>query len=102
MLLAENAALADDYSGSDSIVAELALASSSCDAYPLRLATDHRYLLQALNLGFRQIHFQAANFPAFCEDSHRHYVWALAHPTAAIQATPSTMRLSTSLELAAA
>lgn len=83
-------------------VVELSLAESTCEIFPLRVATDYRYLLNALKLGFRRIHFQSASFPAFCEQHQRNFVWALAHPDSAIQSDPNAQRLSTSASFAAA
>jgi hypothetical protein len=81
---------------------ELSLPGSTCLHGPLRICTDHRYLLTALSLGFRQVHLQAANFPAFCYDHRRNYVWALAHESMGIQPRSHMLTLTTTSDLVAA
>ena len=56
---------------------ELVLDYSSYVGNGLRLQTERRYLLRAIQLGFRDIYLRNAEVPAFCHDHNRTYQWAL-------------------------
>jgi hypothetical protein len=56
---------------------ELVLQTSQRDGREVRLATDRRFLLRAIELGFESIYFDDDNHPAMCDNGNRTFVWAL-------------------------
>ncbi|MEZ5941204.1 MAG: hypothetical protein R3C18_07420 [Planctomycetaceae bacterium] len=64
-------------SADQEIGTELILSNSQRSGEELRFNTNRDYLRRAATLGFRQIHLQSAEAPAFCRDDHRAYIWAL-------------------------
>ena len=63
---------------------ELILSNSQRSGKELRFNTNRDYLRRAAALGFRQIHLQSADAPAFCRDDRRAYIWALLGSEGAI------------------
>ncbi|MCA8994713.1 MAG: hypothetical protein KDA88_22235 [Planctomycetaceae bacterium] len=63
---------------------ELILSNSQRSGEELRFNTNRDYLRRAATLGFRQVHLQSAEAPAFCRDDRRAYIWALLGSDGAI------------------
>lgn len=74
-------------------IVEIALAHSEYWGLPMRCAANYSHLLNGLRFGFREFHFQAAEFPAFCRMENRAYVYALCHSTQVVLPGPCDERL---------
>ncbi len=61
----------------DRTCTEVPLPQSRCDGPPLRWAVNRRYLLRALQLGFRQVHATSPSEPIRCHDERRVFVCAV-------------------------
>ena len=59
----------------DGPVTEVVLQRSSISGKPVRLASDRRFLLRALELGFTEIQVENAETALCCRDDQRVYVW---------------------------
>ena len=56
-------------------VSEVVLSHSGREGPALRVATDRRYLVRALQLGFAEVMVANAKQPLLCKDAKRTYVW---------------------------
>jgi hypothetical protein len=68
------------------------LRRSAVEGPPLRLATDRRYLLRALKLGFREVAASRPDQPLLCRDERRTYLWMPLDASGAIPPTPGRTR----------
>jgi hypothetical protein len=59
---------------------EVAVPSSSVQGKAVRIATNRRFVQQALKLGFRTFQIVAPDKPIMCQDGKRLYVWVPLHP----------------------
>jgi hypothetical protein len=59
---------------------EVAVPSSSVQGKAVRIATNRRFVQQALKLGFRTFQVIAPDKPILCQDDKRLYVWVPLHP----------------------
>ena len=73
---------------------ELALSNSRLDGDPITVNSNREYLLRALRLGFRDVHFYGREQPVLCDDGRRQLVWALLNPEPAIPSSPDLIRIS--------
>ncbi len=73
---------------------ELALSSSRLDGDPITVNSNREYLLRALRLGFRDVHFYGREQPVLCDGGGRQYVWALLSPESPIPSSPDLIRIA--------
>jgi len=73
---------------------ELALSNSRLDGDPIIANSNREYLLRALRLGFRDVHFYGREQPVLCDDGGRQYVWALLSPESSIPSRPDLIRIA--------
>ena len=59
----------------------------------MRVSSDRRYLLRALQLGFAEIHVQDANTAMCCRDTQRTYVWMPLDKTSALPPSADVLRV---------
>jgi hypothetical protein len=59
---------------------EVAVPSSSVQGKAVRIATNRRFVQQALKLGFRTFQIVAPDKPIMCQGDKRLYVWVPLHP----------------------
>lgn len=64
--------------------AEVKLERSEVTGKAVRLATDRRYLVRALKLGFTEVIALASDSPLLCRDGRRSYVWMPLESSAAV------------------
>jgi hypothetical protein len=76
----------------DGQVTEAVLSRSHASGPPACVAMDRRYLLRALQLGFRRVQVLSADKPLLCQDELRTYLWMPL--TEAIPASPGALRLA--------
>src|SRR5439155_9615500 len=69
-------------------VTEAVLSRSHATGPAVRVATDRRYLLRALQLGFRQIEVSGPGRPLVCRDQTRTYLWMPLEEGAAVPPGP--------------
>jgi hypothetical protein len=72
----------------------LALSSSRLDGDPITVNSNREYLLRALRLGFRDVHFYGREQPVLCDGGGRQYVWALLSPESPIPSSPDLIRIA--------
>jgi hypothetical protein len=78
----------------DGQVTEALLSRSRASGPVVRVATDRRYLLRALQLGFRRVQAIAADKPLLCRDEKRTYVWMPLSQDGALPPSPDALRLA--------
>jgi len=79
---------------------ELALSSSRLEGDPIIVNSNREYLLRALRLGFRDVHFYGREQPVLCDDGRRQLVWALLSPDSPILSSPDLIRIASTLHQA--
>jgi len=79
---------------------ELALSSSRLEGDPIIVNSNREYLLRALRLGFRDVHFYGREQPVLCDDGRRQLVWALLSPDSPIPSSPDLIRIASTLHQA--
>jgi hypothetical protein len=72
---------------------ELVLARSTVSGPPVRLCTDRRYLVRAVQLGFDTVEVPDVEKPLVCRGDRRIYIWMPLDRTAAIPPGPGTRRI---------
>ena len=72
-------------------VTEVGLPRSTASGKPVRLVSDRRFLLRALELGFGEIHVQDAETALCCRDAERMYVWMPLGKSAALPASADVL-----------
>jgi len=73
---------------------ELALSNSRLDGDAITVNSNREYLLRALRLGFRDVHFYGREQPVLCDDGQRQLVWALLSPDSPIPSSPDLIRIA--------
>jgi hypothetical protein len=73
---------------------ELVLSNSRLDGDPITVNTNREYLLRALRLGFRDVHFYGREQPVLCNGGGKQYVWALLSPESPIPSSPDLIRIT--------
>ncbi|MCY2986882.1 MAG: hypothetical protein NTY19_03330 [Planctomycetota bacterium] len=73
---------------------ELALSNSRLEGNAITVNSNREYLLRALRLGFRDVHFYGREQPVLCDDGRRQLVWALLSPESPIPASPDLIRIA--------
>ncbi|NLX95218.1 MAG: hypothetical protein GXY83_03485 [Rhodopirellula sp.] len=73
---------------------ELALSNSRLEGDAVTVNSNREYLLRALRLGFRDVHFYGREQPVLCEDGRRQLVWALLSPDSPIPSSPDLIRIA--------
>jgi hypothetical protein len=73
---------------------ELALSNSRLDGEAITVNSNREYLLRALRLGFRDVHFYGPEQPVLCDDGRRQLVWALLSPDSPIPSSPDLIRIA--------
>jgi len=74
---------------------EVGVPSSSVQGKAVRIATNRRFVQQALKLGFRTFQIIAPDKPMMCQDDKRLYVWVPLHPESVL--APQTKAARTPL-----
>lgn len=72
---------------------ELALSNSRLEGDAITVNSNREYLLRALRLGFRDVHFYGREQPVLCDDGRRQLVWALLSPESPIPSSPDLIRI---------
>ena len=73
---------------------ELALSNSRLEGDAITVNSNREYLLRALRLGFRDVHFYGREQPVLCDDGRRQYVFALLNPESPIPSSPDLIRIA--------
>jgi len=73
---------------------ELALSNSRLEGDAITVNSNREYLLRALRLGFRDVHFYGREQPVLCDDGRRQLVWALLSPDSPIPSSPDLIRIA--------
>lgn len=73
---------------------ELILSNSRLEGDALTVNSNREYLLRALRLGFRDVHFYGREQPVLCDDGRRNFVWALLSPESPIPSSPDLIRIA--------
>ncbi|HPM85367.1 MAG TPA: hypothetical protein PLF81_31915 [Candidatus Anammoximicrobium sp.] len=73
---------------------ELILSNSRLEGDALTVNSNREYLLRALRLGFRDVHFCGREQPVLCDDGRRQLVWALLSPDSPIPSSPDLIRIA--------
>ena len=77
----------------DGPVTEIPLAQSSAAGKPIRLASERRPLLRALQLGFAEIQVKDADSALCCRDARRTYVWMPLDKQSVLPASADVLRV---------
>lgn len=72
---------------------DLILSNSTLQGNALRLNTNRQFLARAIGLGFRQIHFTGSESPAFCQNEHHSFVWALLEQDGTVPPDSKALRV---------
>jgi hypothetical protein len=72
---------------------EAVLNQSTWSGEPVRIHTDRRYLVRALQLGFRELSFFGAHTPVLCQADDRQFVWAVLAPEDVIPPGKNPIRI---------
>ncbi len=78
----------------DATPTELVLGRSQRVGDEVRLVTDRKYLQRALELGFPELGFTAAEGPIVCRDETRHYIWMTLAADGAVPLCDQAHRVS--------
>jgi len=73
---------------------ELVLSNSRLDGEVITVNTNREYLLRAVRLGFREVHFNGHEQPVLCDDGRRQFLWALLSADSAIPNRPDSIRIA--------
>jgi hypothetical protein len=73
---------------------ELALTRSTATGPPVRVCTDRRYLVRAVQLGFTELEVPGVDKPLVCRKDARVYVWMPLDQNGAIPPGPDAQRIS--------
>ncbi|NLF73224.1 MAG: hypothetical protein GX575_29660 [Candidatus Anammoximicrobium sp.] len=73
---------------------ELALSNSRLEGDAIMVNSNREYLLRALRLGFRDVHFYGREQPVLCDGGGRQYVWALLSPESPIPSSRDLIRIA--------
>ena len=72
---------------------DLILRNSQRCGDELRIGSNRNFLSRAIQLGFRDIHFQGSDAPAFCRNGRRSYLWALLGNEAVLKPNADAIRI---------
>jgi hypothetical protein len=82
-------------------VTELVLNGSRREGEPLTWSTDRRYLLRALELGFRQVQLTGGEGIVWCQGDQSQYLWMPLGPEQAIKSSENCIRVDSGQPTAA-
>jgi len=75
---------------------EVELSSSRLIGEPVVLSTDRRYVVRAVQLGFRETFIYGPKAPVLCCDDRRRFLWALLDGDSAIPRSDDVIRIESS------